>query len=113
MFSIQADGTPSWNNVIRKKQLSREDRGVNSSYAIIKGKERLIFIFNEDIEQNSNVLQYEVTADGTLDRKSLFNANQQEVQIRPLSAEQISSTEIIIPSIYKKNLAFVKLQIQN
>ncbi len=113
LFSIQADGTPSWNNVIRKKQLSREDRGVNSSYAIIKGKERLIFIFNEDIEQNSNVLQYEVTADGTLDRKSLFNANQQEVQIRPLSAEQISSTEIIIPSIYKKNLAFVKLQIQN
>ncbi|MGB4930090.1 MAG: hypothetical protein WBP43_08975 [Chitinophagales bacterium] len=113
LFSIQADGSPSWNNVIRKKQLSREDRGVNSSYAIIKGKERLIFIFNEDIEQNSNVLQYEVTADGTLDRKSLFNANQQEVQIRPLSAEQISSTEIIIPSIYKKNLAFVKLQIQN
>ena len=92
--------------------MSREDRGVNSSYAILKGKEKLIFIFNEDVEQNSNVLQYETTADGVLDRKSLFNPNQQEVQIRPLSAEQISANEIIIPSIYKKNLSFVKLQIQ-
>lgn len=113
LFSIQPNGTPNWNNVIRKKQLSREDRGVNSSYAVLKGKEKLIFIFNEDVEQNSNVLQYETMADGVLDRKSLFNPNQQEVQIRPLSAEQISSTEIIIPSIYKKNLSFVKLQIQN
>lgn len=112
LFSIKPDGTPSWNNVIRKKQMSREDRGVNSSYAIIKNKEQLLFIFNEDIEQNSNVLQYEVTFDGTLDRKSLFNANQQEVQVRPLSAEQISANEIIIPSIYKKNLSFVKLLIQ-
>lgn len=68
LFSIQADGSPSWNNVIRKNNWV-VNRGVNSSYAIIKGKERLIFVFNEDIEQNSNVLQYEVTADGTSTEK--------------------------------------------
>ena len=110
LFSIKPDGTPSWDNVVRKKQISREDRGVNSSYAIVNGKQEVIFIFNEDVEQNSNVLQYELTADGTLDRKSLFNANQQEVQLRPSSAEQISINSVIIPSIYKKTLAFVKLQ---
>lgn len=110
LFSIKSDGTPNWNSVIRKKQISREDRGVNSSFAILNGKQKLTFIFNEDIEQNSNVIEYEMTADGTLDRKSLFNANQQEVQLRPSSAEQISYNEIIIPSIYKKTLAFVKLQ---
>lgn len=109
LFSIKNDGTPSWHNVIRKKQISREDRGVYSSYAIVKAKQELIFIFNEDVEQNSNVLQYEAEADGTLDRKSLFNANQQELQPRPASAEQISYNEVIIPSIYKKTLAFVKL----
>lgn len=101
LFSIKPDGTPSWNNVIRKKQISREDRGVNSSYAIINSKQQITFIFNEDVEQNSNVLQYEMEADGALDRKSIFNANQQEVQLRPSSAEQISFNEIIIPSIYK------------
>ena len=99
LFSVQNDGTPSWHNVIRKKQISREDRGVYSSYAIIANKQRLIFVFNEDVEQNSNVLQYEMEADGTLDRKSLFNANQQELQPRPASAEQISYNEVIIPSI--------------
>lgn len=112
LFSIQPNGIPTWNNVIRKKQVSREDKGVNSSYAIMNGKEKITFIFNEDVEQNSNVLQYEMMADGTLDRKSLFNANQQEVQVRPLSATQVSYNEIIIPSIYKKNLSFVKLQFQ-
>lgn len=112
LFSIQPNGQPSWNTVIRKKQVSREDKGVNSSYGIMYGKEKLIFIFNEDVEQNTNVLQYEMLADGTLDRKSLFNANQQEVQVRPISAQQIAYNEIIIPSIYKKNLSFVKLQFQ-
>ncbi len=112
LFSIQPNGVPSWNNVIRKKQVSREDKGVNSSYAIMNGKEKITFIFNEDVDQNSNVLQYEMMADGTLDRKSLFNANQQEVQVRPLSATQVSYNEIVIPSIYKKNLSFVKLQFQ-
>lgn len=110
LFSIQPDGKPSWNNVIRKKQVSREDRGVNSSYAVLNIKDKLVFIFNEDIEQNANVLEYSMTATGDLDRKSLFNANQQEVQIRPSSAEQVSYNEIVIPSIYKKSLSFVKIK---
>jgi hypothetical protein len=109
LFSIKPDGTPTWDNVIRKKQISREDRGINSSYALLNSRQKLYFIFNENVEQNSNVLQYEMEADGTLDRKSLFNASQQEVQLRPASAKQISFNEIIIPSIYKKSLAFVKL----
>jgi len=110
LFSIQPDGSPSWNNVIRKKQISREDRGVNSSYALVNIKDKCIFIFNEDIEQNANVLQYEMSASGELDRNSLFNANQQEVQIRPTGAEQISFNEVVIPSIYKKSLSFVRIK---
>ena len=110
LFSIQPDGTPSWNTVIRKKQVSREDRGVNSSYALVNIKDKCMFIFNEDIEQNANVLEYVMTATGELDRNSLFNANQQEVQIRPSSAQQISYNEIVIPSIYKKSLSFVKIK---
>lgn len=110
LFSIKPDGTPNWNNVIRKKQISREDNGVNSSYAVVTLKDKCIFIFNEDVEQNSNVLQYEMTATGDLDRKSLFNANQQEVQIRPSSAEQIALNEVVIPSIYKKSLCFVRIK---
>jgi len=83
---------------------------VNSSYGVLTLKDRCIFIFNEDVEQNSNVLQYEMSFTGELDRKSLFNANQQEVQIRPGSAEQIALNEIIIPSIYKKSLRFVRIK---
>ncbi|MBC8172598.1 MAG: hypothetical protein H7X71_01720 [Chitinophagales bacterium] len=109
LLSLNKTGEIDWNNMIRKKQVSKEDKGVNSSFALANCKQSLYFIFNEDISQNSNVLQYQMTADGNLDRKSLFNPSQQEVELRPTSAKQISFNEIIIPSIYKRNIAFVKV----
>lgn len=109
LMSLDPQGNISWMNVIPKKQVSREDRGVNSSYALVNAKQRAYFIFNENIDENSNVMQYALDADGSLDRKSLFNASQQEVQLRPASGKQVAFNEMVIPSIYKKSLAFVKL----
>ncbi|MBC8048398.1 MAG: hypothetical protein H7Y00_16480 [Fimbriimonadaceae bacterium] len=109
LFSLNNEGEIDWNNIIRKKQVSKEDKGVNSSFALANCKQSMYFIFNEDISQNNNVLQYQMTADGSLDRKSLFNPNQQEVELRPSAAKQISFNEMIIPSIYRRNIAFVKV----
>lgn len=109
LFSLDPNGKTDWQNIVRKKQLSKEDKGVNSSFTVANCKQNLYIIFNEDISQNSNVLQYQVSFDGTLDRKSLFNPSQQEVELRVTSAKQISFNELIIPSIYKRNIAFVKV----
>lgn len=109
LLSLNADGAIDWTNIIRKKQVSKEDKGINSSFALANCKQSLYFIFNEDIAQNSNVLQYQMVADGSLDRKSLFNPNQQEVELRNSAAKQISFNEIVIPSIYRRNITFVKV----
>ncbi|MFN0275650.1 MAG: hypothetical protein ACKVPJ_07890 [Chitinophagales bacterium] len=109
LFSLNNNGAIDWSNIIRKKQVSKEDKGVNSSFALANCKESLYFIFNEDISQNNNVLQYQMLADGSLDRKSLFNPNQQEVELRTSAGKQISFNEIIIPSIYRRTIAFVKV----
>ena len=111
LLSLNSDGEVDWSNIIRKRQLSKEDRGVNSSFGLLNGYKNLFFIFNEDIAQNSNVLMYQLSADGTLDRQSLFNPSKQEVELRPVAARQISHNEIIIPSVYKRNLAFIKLEL--
>ena len=111
LLSIDANGELDWSNIIRKRQLSKEDRGVNSSFGLINNYQQLYFLFNEDISQNSNVLLYQLAADGTLDRKSLFNPSKQEVELRPVAARQVSHNELVVPSIYKRNLAFIKVQL--
>ncbi len=111
LLSTGPEGKLDWSNIIRKKQLSKEDKGVNSSFGLMNSYRNLYFIFNEDISQNSNVLMYALSADGTLDRQSLFNPSKQEVELRPVAARQIDFDEVIIPSIYKRTLAFVKVKL--
>jgi hypothetical protein len=111
LLSVDATGAMDWSNIIRKKQQSKEDRGVSSSFGLLNSQRFMYFIFNEDITQNSNVLMYALSADGTLDRQSLFNPSKQEVELRPASGKQIAYDEVVIPSIYKRNLAFIKIKL--
>ncbi|MBK7108463.1 MAG: hypothetical protein IPH61_04715 [Bacteroidetes bacterium] len=110
LISISPLGTIDWTNIIRKRQVSKEDRGAYSSFVFANCIERLFFIYNEDISQNSNVIQYEMLADGTLNRKSLFNPSKQEVELRPQAGKQVAFNEVIIPSIHKRNLAFISIE---
>lgn len=110
LMSISPQGTIDWTNIIRKRQVSKEDRGAYSSFVYANCIERLFFIYNEDISQNSNVIQYEMLADGTLNRKSLFNPSKQEVELRPQAGKQVAFNEVIIPSIHKRNLAFISIE---
>lgn len=110
LISISPQGTIDWTNMIRKRQVSKEDRGAYSSFVFANCIERLFFIYNEDISQNSNVVQYEMLADGTLNRKSLFNPSKQEVELRPQAGKQVAFNEVIIPSIHKRSLSFVSIE---
>ncbi len=109
LLMLEPDGMLAWEEIIRKKQVSREDRGRNSSFAMLNAHRQLFFIFNEDISYNTNVLQYNMDTRGKVNRSSMFNANSKELMLVPRRARQISGNEIVIPSIYKNNLAFVKL----
>lgn len=109
LLSVSPEGIVDWSNIIRKRQVSKDDRGANSSFLLANCIERLFFIYNEDISQNSNVMQYEMLADGTLNRKSLFNPSNQEVELRPQAGKQVGFNEIIIPSIYKRSLSFISI----
>ncbi len=109
LLMIEPDGKLAWEDVIRKKQVSREDHGRNSSFAVLNAQSQLFFIFNEDISYNTNVLQYILDTRGRINRNSMFNSNTNEVMLVPRKARQVSGNEIVIPSVYKNNLAFVKL----
>jgi hypothetical protein len=106
---ISPEGKETWAKVMRKKQVSEEDDGFFSSYALhIRGGE-LNFIYNEDIYQSASVINYNVTAEGQVKRASIFNSNDQNVLLVPRLGKQVSSNETIIPSFRKNNLRLVKL----
>ena len=109
LLMVDPDGTVHWDDVIRKKQVSREDFGRNSSFCMLNAQSRLFFIFNEDISYDTNVMQYVLDTKGTLHRDAILNADANEIMLVPRKALQVSGNEIVIPSLYKNNLAFVKL----
>jgi hypothetical protein len=98
--------------LLRKKQISEDDSGYFSSYAMhIRGGE-LNFIYNEELYQKTNVGGYKVDPKGELLRSVAFNSGDQDLMVAPRSAKQISSNEIIIPGFRKNNLRLVKLTYQ-
>lgn len=109
IYMIEPDGSVSWDEVIRKNQVSREDFGKNSSYCLLNARQKLFFLFNEEISYETNIMQYSLDSKGKLERDAIFNAEAEGIMLLPRRAVQIAGNEIVIPSIYKNNLSFVKL----
>jgi hypothetical protein len=112
VLSVTPEGGQEWFKLLRKKQISEDDSGYFSSYAMhIRGGE-LNFIYNEELYQKTNVGGYKVDPKGELLRSVAFNSGDQDLMVAPRSAKQISSNEIIIPGFRKNNLRLVKLTYQ-
>jgi hypothetical protein len=106
---ITPDGKQDWAKVLRKKQVSEDDEGFFSSYALhIRGGE-LNLIYNEDIYQKTNVASYRVDPKGETKRSVAFNSGDEDVLVVPRLGKQVSSNETIMPSFRKNSLRLVKL----
>lgn len=110
---IGPDGAQEWTKVLRKKQVSEDDDGFFSSYALhIRGDE-LFIIYNEDIYQKANVAAYRIDPKGEVKRSVAFNSGDEDILVAPRLAKQVSSNEIIMPSFRKNALRLVKLTYAN
>ncbi len=108
-LSLDASGNKKWDNMLRKKQTSEGDGGRFSSYCLLKGRDALSIIFNEDISDQSNLLHYKLTADGESERNSFYGSRQKNIFLSPRYAKQVSLYEMVIPSEYRGFLQFVKI----
>jgi len=103
------DGELHWTNFFYKRQYSKNDSGIFSSYFVMKTPSQLRFLFNDEIIQNTTVSTYNVLPDGAYDRKALLNANFQNIKLRFISSKQISANEVIVPSEFKGELRLLKV----
>ncbi len=107
--SIHPDGITHWQTVLHKKQYSQDDDAIYSSYFLMKTPASLRFIFNDEIKRENTVSEYILKGNGSYDRNSVLNTDNQELQLRFQDALQVNSKECVIPSEYRSKLRLVKI----
>jgi hypothetical protein len=108
-FSIKPDGDMEWHAVMKKKQSSEDDNGVYSSFLTVNEKDRLRFLFLDDISTAGILNQYTLTSDGKTDRKAVLNQEDKDVMLLPKSGRQVSPNEAVMPSYINGMLKLVRI----
>ena|ERR1043165_5618346 len=108
-FSLNPDGKMEWSSVMRKKQVSEDDNGTFSSFLIMNEKEKLRFIYLDDIAGSGTLNEYVLSSMGKYDRDALLNQEEKDVMIIPKMGKQVSPNEVILPSFRSNTLRLVKI----
>lgn len=106
---IKPNGVKNWETILRKKQFSQDDEGINSSFFIMSNKSFLRVLFNDEIKNESTVSEYILLADGKINRKSILNTSFKKINLRIRDAIQIDARSLLIPSENNGKLALLRL----
>ena len=112
VININPEGEIEWTEKIPKKQVTTNDGGYYSSYALAIRDDKLYFIFNDNPanlfyksgEKISNfnkgkgsvAILVTLTEEGRYSKELLFTTEQAEVLIRPMACEQTNDDEMIL-----------------
>ena len=108
-FSVKPNSDLDWHAVMRKKQSSEDDNGVYSSFLTVNEKDKLRFLYLDDISTAGQLVQFVLTSEGKNDRSVLFSEEDKEVMLLPKLGRQVSPNEAVIPSYLNGTLKLVKL----
>ncbi|MBS1774235.1 MAG: hypothetical protein JST82_15360 [Bacteroidetes bacterium] len=106
-LSYDADGHGQWRSFIRKEQVSQEDDGQFSSYALINTGGSLGFLYNDFNFSRSRIQLATIAGDGKVSINALYAGD--AADWIPRSAKQVASREVIVPCFRKKQICFAKI----
>jgi len=125
VVNVNPDGTIEWAKKIPKTQVSTNDGGFYSSYAVNISHGKLYFIFNDNPKnitiKSDKVYPYNrgskgsvvtlviIDADGGMTREALFSVADAETIIRPKMCKQSAPDEMIIYGQKRKIQRFARL----
>lgn len=109
-IGIQPDGSAQWRTVLHKKQYSQDDEATFSSFFLMRMRDRLRFLFNDEIKFENTCSEYVISPDGVFDRNGLLSTENQKLRLRFRDGLQISANECLIPSEYRNKLRLVLLR---
>jgi hypothetical protein len=109
-FSIKPDGSLDWNTVMRKKQMSEDDNGFNSSFAVLNEKDKIHLLYLDEISYSGTADEYKLNSDGTSQRIVDFGQEDKDLFLIPKLGKQVSPNELIIPSVKSGMFKLVRVQ---
>ena len=94
---------------MKKKQSSEDDNGIYSSFLTINEKDKLRFLYLDEIASSGVLNQYTLGSDGKVDRKAVMNQEEKDVMLLPKSGRQVAPNEVVIPSYLNGSLKLAKI----
>ena len=126
VISVAPNGDIEWTQKIPKIQITSNDGGFFSSYALSIVADKLYFVFNDNPKnlfytgegriynfnrgKESLVVLVTLDSDGVQKREALFSMREADILTRPKVCEQISATEMIIFGQRKKSHRLGKIE---
>lgn len=108
-LSYDGNGTREWHAFVRKEQYSQEDGGIFSSYALLNTGGTLGLLFNDFNRNHSTVQLATIDGEGAVAMQSFAAQGNNEPDWLPRSGKQVSSREIVIPCMRRKQICFAKV----
>jgi hypothetical protein len=131
VVNIRPDGEIEWATHIPKRQITRNDGGYYSSYAMATVRDKLYFVFNDNIRnfsekenrrkmkrlynfdgRNSVIALAEIKIDGSLTTWPMFSNRDAGIITRPKICLQTASRKMIIYGERGKRYRFANLNFQ-
>jgi len=126
VINMAPSGKIEWTEKIAKRQVTSNDRGFYSSYALAVVKDKLYFVFNDHIKnlgykgtgglynftkskRKSIVVLVSLDLEGYQTREALFSVKANKILTRPKVCQQISQNEMVIFGQRKKKNRFSKI----
>jgi len=109
VMSIDSAGTAKWDHVINKSQSSMNDGGYFSSAIVGHTRSNIYIIYNDQMRNNGDVMQYTVSNQGNVSNKILLRSNEDFISVIPGEARQIAYNELLLPTNKDRHFALLKL----
>jgi hypothetical protein len=109
VISANAEGRADWKTILHKKQETEGDGGYYSSFSTMISGNKAFFVYNDEFNGQSVVSYYSLDRAGNQARTELFNSERKGVMPVMKLAKQISANELVIPSLKRNYLQFIKI----
>lgn len=109
LFSINAEGTIQFNEVVKKRQSSVNDGGYYSSFVTLNNNSSIALIYSMDASAESDVMVTTITPTGEMDTRILIKAMSYYVSLMPPESKQVSSNSVLICSMKDRKFSIMKV----
>ncbi|MFT5070220.1 MAG: hypothetical protein ACI8V8_000173 [Chitinophagales bacterium] len=109
VYHIDSTGLCFEQQIIRKKQISRNDGGSFSSFYTFNSQDKLQMLFLDEIDRYSHLTAAPVVNESTTESKSILNIGNKNVFPIMKMSKQSAPNELLIPSYNRSKMQLIKM----